>query len=468
VTGKILEFITILRKNGMRISTAEVLDALRAAALLGLAEPEVVRDLLRATLCKRASDRDAFDELYDLYFFRPGDFAASAHDAPLSAALARRGFSEDEIEALLAILADEAARMSQLGRMALGLRRGHLERLIRLAGLQIDLSAMTNPLQIGFFTMRLLEALGFPQAEDELFGLRGRLAGKLGPERAGELVSAAQEILHALRRAVRDFVQTEFDKRNRDFYEKWRSEMLTDKPFGAMTAAELDALEEEIRRLARKLRAQATLRPRVERRGRLDVRRTMRRSLDSGGVPFELRWRRRRPERPRLVVLCDVSDSVRHVSRFMLQFSYLLQDLFSKVRSFVFVSDVGETTDLFREHEIHRAVELAYGGAVINVYANSNYGYALSKFSDRFLDSVNSKTTVIVIGDGRNNYNPAHAACLGDIRRRAKRLLWLNPEPRANWSFGDSAMREYAPHCDRIEVVYNLASLKRVVDSLVL
>jgi uncharacterized protein with von Willebrand factor type A (vWA) domain len=182
-------------------------------------------------------------------------------------------------------------------------------------------------------------------------------------------------------------------------------------------------------------------------------------------VPFRLVWRRRRPDRPRIVILCDISDSVRHVSRFMLELTYLLQDLFDKVRSFVFVSDIGETTALFREHEIGRAIALAYGGAVVSVYANSNYGQAFSRFRRSHLDAVTARTTVLVIGDGRNNYNPAHAAALGDIRRRSKRLVWLNPEPPASWSFGDSAMREYAPHCDRVELVYNLATLKQVIDS---
>src|SRR5262249_33061935 len=110
----------------------------------------------------------------------------------------------------------------------------------------------------------------------------------------------------------------------------------------------------------------------------------------------------------------------------------------------------------------------AYGGAVINVYANSNYGRAFAQFHDRYLDAVTARTTVIVIGDGRNNYNATEGAMLADVRRRAKRLVWLNPEPRAAWAFGDSAMRDYAPHCDRIEVVWNLTSLHKAVDSLLI
>ena len=130
--------------------------------------------------------------------------------------------------------------------------------------------------------------------------------------------------------------------------------------------------------------------------------------------------KRRRIEKPRLVVLCDISDSVRHVSRFMLQFAYTLQELFSKVRSFVFVSDLGECTELFKEHEIQRAVDLAYCGGVVNVYANSNFGRAFRMFEQRFLDAITTKTTVLVIGDARNNYNPPEAWALGEVQGEAQ------------------------------------------------
>jgi uncharacterized protein with von Willebrand factor type A (vWA) domain len=136
------------------------------------------------------------------------------------------------------------------------------------------------------------------------------------------------------------------------------------------------------------------------------------------------------------------------------------------VRSYVFVADVGETTELFRSSSIDEAVRLAYEGAVINVSANSNYGRALALFASEHLDALTSRTTVIVIGDARNNYNPPNAEALAAIRARAKRVLWLNPESPAAWGFGDSAMRDYEPHCDRVVVAHNLESLRKVVDEL--
>src|SRR5579871_2311752 len=455
---RLLEFVALLRQNGVRLSPAETLDALRAVDAVGLDDPRALQGALAATLVKRATDEAVFDELYELYFFRQGDFASRAmrpDGAPLVEELRARGLTDDEIEALLAVLADEASRMSPTARMGLGLRRGHVEALVRLAGVQVDLGRLVNPLQIGFFTQQLVERLQFRQAETELNHLRARLERTLGTARADQLASLLVDNLGRLRAAVRRWVADEFERRNVQFVEQWREATLAEKPLAQLSEEEIARLRDEVKRLARKLRQMASLRPKVQRRGRLDARKTLRRSLRTGGVPFDLRRRRRRVERPRLVILCDISDSVRNVSRFMLQFVYLLQDQFAQVRSFVFVSELGETTDLFRRHEIGRAIELAYGGAVVNVFANSNFGRAFRQFRERFAEAVSSKTTLIVIGDGRNNYHPPEAWALGELRSRARRVLWLNPEPPLSWAFGDSAMREYEPHCDRIEVVQN-------------
>jgi uncharacterized protein with von Willebrand factor type A (vWA) domain len=310
--------------------------------------------------------------------------------------------------------------------------------------------------------------MGFRGAVEELNGIADRLSRKLGKERADQVVRHARENLDRVRGQVRGYVSDELERRNLQFVEQMRKQLLAHKPFSAMSEAELYRLREEVMRLARKLKEMESLRRKVERRGRLDARRTLRRALASGGVPFRLEHKRRRVEKPRLVVLCDISDSVRHVSRFMLQLAYTLQELFSKVRSFDFVSDLGECTDFFKENEIQRAVDLTYSGGIVNVYANSNFGRAFRQFAERHLEAVTSKTTVIVIGDARNNYNPPEAWALADIQERARRVLWLNPEPPAAWSFGDSAMRDYEPYCDRVETVGNLAQLSRIVDTLIL
>jgi len=151
----------------------------------------------------------------------------------------------------------------------------------------------------------------------------------------------------------------------------------------------------------------------------------------------------------------------------MLQFVYSLQDLYSKVRSFVFVADVGEITKLFEEHEINEAIESALKGDVINVYAHSDFGRAFRLFHRDHLAAITRHTTVIVLGDARNNYNLPHEWVLREIKQRAKQLIWLNPENRMTWGFGDSEMDRYLPHCDVVEECRNLNQLYKVIDRMV-
>ncbi len=463
------EFTGLLRKNHVRVSVSEVVDATRALEAVGLSSPEDLRAALGATLCKKPGDRSAFDELFTLFFLRGGDLVRGLSGAPLAGLLEELGLSEDDVERILAVLGDEAAGLSALARAGLGLRSGDVMGLVRMAGGSgLDGSRIVSPLHIGYHTHRLLGELGVADAERELDRITRLITRALGERAAAGLRAVIARNLAGIRQAVRRHVQDEFEKQNREYLQDLRLRTISEKPFASLTEAEVRKLRHEVTRLARKLRAQASHRPKIERRGRLDVRRTLRRSLRSGGVPFELLRRRRRKERPRLVILCDISDSVRHVSRFMLELVYTIQELFARVRTFVFVSDLGEVTQLFAMYELDRAVELAYGGAVIPVQANSNYGRALEIFATRHLDAVSAKTTVIVIGDARGNYNPPNAERLAEIRRRAKRVLWLNPELPGAWGFGDSSMRDYEPHVTRTVVAYNLESLRKVVDELVL
>jgi uncharacterized protein with von Willebrand factor type A (vWA) domain len=235
-----------------------------------------------------------------------------------------------------------------------------------------------------------------------------------------------------------------------------------------VTEAELRRAQLAVRRLAERLRARLVRRERSRRRGVLAVRRTLRRNLGLGGLPAQLVFRSRRRERPDVVVLCDVSESVRHVTRLMLLFLYTLQSLFTRVRTFVFVSELAEVTSLLREErDPSRAADLAVAARAVSLAANSNYGRALRTFHADFLGAVTRRTTVLVVGDGRNNYNPPEAWVLGELRRRARRVLWICPEPPAAWGMGDSEMPLYAFHCDRVATVTTLDELEDVADALV-
>jgi uncharacterized protein with von Willebrand factor type A (vWA) domain len=208
-------------------------------------------------------------------------------------------------------------------------------------------------------------------------------------------------------------------------------------------------------------------RQKARRKGALNVRRTLRKNLGAGGTPFQVVFRGKRPQRPDVVILCDVSDSVRNASRLMLLFMHTLQSLYSRVRSFAFVSDIGELTEQFKSVDARQAIDLAVAGKVVSLYANSNYGRALAQFTREHLGAVTRRTTVMIIGDGRNNYNAANEWALGDIKRKARRVLWICPEPRSSWGLGDSEMHRYSRHCSQVAIVTSLADLARLAEQIV-
>jgi uncharacterized protein with von Willebrand factor type A (vWA) domain len=312
--------------------------------------------------------------------------------------------------------------------------------------------------------------MGIEGATEELQNLADQLeqAG-MSPEQIQALRNLIEGLMEAARRSVRSFTERELQKQNHDYMEKFRRETLLEKSFYHLTEEEIRKMREVVERLAQRIKNVLSIRRRRLKRGKLDLHQTLRRNMSHGAIPFELVFKQRKKDRPKLVILTDVSSSVANVSRFMLQFVYTLQEAFTKIRAFVFVAELGEVTPLFQELEINKAIEESLeGGDVINVYTRSNFGYAFHHFWQNFLSSIDNKTTVLILGDARNNYNDPRAWCLREIHNKAKNVVWLNPENPSAWGFGDSVMDKYMPYCDVAEEVRNLRQLSKVVDSLLL
>jgi uncharacterized protein with von Willebrand factor type A (vWA) domain len=460
--ARLSEFAGLLRSNGVRVSPAEVADAVAAAGLTGVEDRASLRGALRATLVKRAADVPVFEGLFDLYFSAAGRLLEGLEKG-LLAELEEQGLLEgDELEMIARTLDDLAADMSPLARAALEGDPALLARLLRGAALQLDFSS-ASPSLAGFQSRRLLAAAGGAALAADLEELEAALRARgLDPAR----VQVVAERLEAALRKVEDAARRVAELEGRARTLRRRQDGLG----GGLTPVareEAALVERAVRQLAERLRTRLVRRDRSRRRGVLAVHRTLRRNLGLGGFPSRLLFRRRRPQRPEVVVLCDVSESVRHVTRLMLLFLYTLQSLFTRVRTFVFVSDLAEVTAALKaERDPSRAADLAVAARAVSLAANSSYGRALRTFHRDHLGAVTRRTTVIVVGDGRNNYNPPEAWVLEELRRRARRLLWICPEPRHLWGSGDSEMLLYARRCDRVAEVTTLAELEGVADTL--
>jgi uncharacterized protein with von Willebrand factor type A (vWA) domain len=370
----------------------------------------------------------------------------------------------------LGSLEGEFGDLSELARALLTADLSMMEQLIREAAEQAGVERIENFLQVGFFSRRTLDQMNLDGAGDQLREFAARLeAAGLSPEEAEALRNLIERLMEAARRSVRAFTERELQKQNHDYMERFRRETLLEKSFYHLTEEEIRKMREVVERLAQKIKNILSIRRRRLKRGKLDLHQTLRRNMSRGGVPFEVIFKQRKKDRPKLVILCDVSSSVANVSRFMMQFVYSLQEAFTKIRSFVFVAEIGEVTQLFQESDINQSIEKALdGGDTINVYTRSNFGYAFHYFWQNYLSAVDNKTTVLILGDARNNYNDPRAWCLRDIHNKAKNVVWLNPESPSAWGFGDSVMNRYLPYIDIAEECRNLRQLSSMIDRLVL
>ena len=360
--------------------------------------------------------------------------------------------------------------LSELARALLTADLSMIEQLIRAAAEQAGTGRIENFLQVGFFSRRTLDQMDLDGAGGELRDLASRLeeAG-LSAEEIQALRKLIEGLMEAARKSVRAYTERELQKQNHDYMEKFRRETLLEKSFYHLTEEEIRKMREVVERLAQKIKNIMSIRRRRLRKGKLDLRQTLRRNMPHGGVPFDLIFKHRKKDRPKLVILCDVSSSVANVSRFMLQFVYSLQEAFTKIRAFVFVAELGEVTRIFQEKDINEAIEEALeGGDVINVYTRSNFGYAFHYFWQNYLSAIDKRTTVLILGAARNNYNDPRAWCLRDIHNKAKNVVWLNPESPSAWGFGDSVMNKYVPYTDVADECRNLRQLTAVIDRLLL
>lgn len=431
---RLLSFSEALRRAGVPVSVGENLDALRSLEHVDWLDRAAWRSALAATMIKSNGHRPAFDTLFDLYF-GPG---GRADGAPPSRAEQPAEFLSALTDALGCgdggTLQDLAQRaVDQFGRVE-DSPSGNLffEYPIWRT---LDTGSMARPpdddtvdsrVARDEFERRLAEWRRRVQAE-----VRRRVARRRGAEAVAR---------YSVRPLPEDLV------------------------INTAMADELNQLRRSVQPLARKLATRLALKHRRSRHGRLDMRRTVRRSLSTGGVPFDLVERKRAPHRPELFVLCDVSDSVARFARFSLMLVHALAWQFTKVRSFVFLETIDEVTHLFEHEDFMDAVARINAEAnVVHIDSHSNYGGSFEDFVVRFGADVSSRSTVLILGDARNNYRTSKADALKEIDSAAHKTYWLNPESLAYWDTGDSLASVYAACIDDMAEVRTLRQLERFI-----
>jgi uncharacterized protein len=462
----LLGFFHRLRDARVPVSMVEVLDAFECLRHVDLADRTQFRAALFTTLVKRPEDQSAFGVLFDVCFpltRAPGGPADGNGHAQAPAEPGRPG-TPAEAEA-----AGPEPPSDELLRALLDALRHDDEAAMRtLAGLAVDrfggLEAQPGSSE-RYYLYRILRQV-------ELYRLLAMALGDedQGPdaaERAGreELAGRIEEFRRLLAEQVRHRLSATVGAEQAA--ELYRERQLEDVDFLGANAGQLRELRQAVRPLARKLVARAAQKRRLRRRGRLDVRRTMRRSLSSGGVPVDPAFRAVRASKPDLYVLADVSGSVIEFAKFTLSLLHAMNQEFAKMRSFAFVDGIDEVTRILEEGGHRMDLRGAFARArVVAADGHSDYGSVFRGFAERYGADIDARSTLIVMGDARNNYRDPGVETLQGLRERARRLYWLNPEPRADWDTSDSIMGAYAPWCDRVFEVRNLRQLTACVDEI--
>ena len=406
-------FVRALRAAGVETSTAETLDAARAVALVGYARRDHLKTTLGLVLAKSEDERRLHDEVFERYFAPPA--TASAEQA--------KGANQDE-----------AARPAGSGQ---GDHRADLELDIALAqaAQAVGLDEIRFISQVPVFTQRLLVALG-----------------KQPPD-------------PALRARARALVQQRFELHGRAATEAFLTEVAVARPLGRVSPPDMDRMKAVVARLAKRLALRHSRRRRLRLPHQLDLRRTLRANAGHDGLPWALHFKHKRRDRPRIVVLCDVSGSVMAHVRFLLLLLYAMHDAVADLRTFAFSNRLHDVGAVLAHQPFDEAIATilkeAGGGA-------TDYGQALADLSALPEGLVNRHTTLLVLGDGRSNHTDPRLDVFATLADRARRVLWLCPEPEGRWGSGDSCMLQYRPYCTHLSHCTTVLDLEQAIDEALL
>ena len=436
-------FINVLREHGVRVSTAEAIDATKAIVLLGYASKDELRSALAVSLAKTRAEKEIFQACFEAFFsFLPFDAAEKVDES--------------------IVLAAEQEDLSPLSRMLIANDRAALTTALAAAGDVAAVNAILSPAQRGFFQWRIMEFLGIGALDADITSLRTGGSGA-----AQGIAAALVERRESLVNQIRQFINSRYDLHAKVRIENMLERQLMHQNLSSIEERNFERMNAIIKKIVKRMNDVHSRRKKTFRRGVLDVKRTIRMNLKYNEVPFQLRWKRKKIERPDVVVLCDISRSMRQVVRFFLMLLYSLNREIMRIRTFAFCSDLAEVSTLFERYGVAEGVNRLENGHECNIMmARTDYGQALRDFVALHGASLSDRTTVIILGDGRNNFGDPEAGLLKLIGQRAKRIVWLNPEPPSFWGTGDSAMKQYHPFCHGVRECNTLWQLERAVDAL--
>jgi uncharacterized protein with von Willebrand factor type A (vWA) domain len=450
-------FLQVARGAGLRVSAAEGIDAARAVDIVGFADRSVLKDTLGLILAKSPDEKNLFEEAFDLYFKR--DTLAGAGDAADDADGGEgRSPHAPSVPSAAGGEGMGSGGGQSLGQLLEGDDRAALATFMEQAARDAGIENIRFFTQKNLYARRILDRMGLRGVEREIEAMR-----QTDTQDALVRAQALENRLAMLRDAVRDLVERNLILFAKGDTERFREELLKSARLSNLERRDLDRMRILVRQMAKKLAARYAKTRRRRLRGVLDTRRTLRRNMGWGGIPFVTVWKQKRIEKPRVMVLCDVSGSVAAMSGFLLMFLYTLNEALKDIRSFAFAGSLIEVSEILEKQPVEEAISKIME---LIGYGSSNYGNSFADFEDGWMKHVTNKTTVIILGDARGNRTDARTEIIGRLSQRSKRIIWLNPEYRSAWGTGDSDMFRYAPFCNVVTVCNTLRHLERAITDI--
>jgi uncharacterized protein with von Willebrand factor type A (vWA) domain len=444
-------FFRAARGAGVHVSPAESIDAMRAVSSVGFEERSILRDTLLLTLAKSEDEKKALGACFDLFFSQPEPSQKNGAKDESGGTSENQAAENQQAPGG----GGQPQNLGPLAQMLLSQDQTEIAAAMANAASAANLTDIRFFTQRGLFSSRVLEQMGIQRLNDDLDNLTAT-----NPALAERLTNATD----GLREAVRDRVAQALLLYGREETENLRNEILRNAPLSRIEPRQIEQMRALIRQMARRLRERFSKPRKRQRRGHLDVRRTLRRNAAWGSVPFLTAWKRKHRDKPKIVALCDVSGSVARVSDFFLLLIHSLHEVVSDVRSFAFSGHLIEISDILES----KSAEEAMRDIMSKVgFGSSDYGSSFADFERQWMESVTPQTTVIVLGDARSNNLDPGADILRRIAERSKRVVWLNPEGRLTWGFGDSEMPRYQTFCNVVRQCATAQQLERAVSDIV-
>ena len=446
------DFYKVVRAAGVNISPSDSIETSRTVTLVGYRDKSILRNAFQISLAKTLTEQDLVGECFDQYY------RFNAFETIEQLGHEQKNSPNANADEAIPVPADEYQGDQPLAKMLLDRDAASLSTEMKKAAREVGLTDIWFFTQKSLYSQQIMQKMGLRDLQNEI-----AQAGKGDCPGGTGLADALREAKDYLAEQVKDFVEQQLSMYGKNAARNLREEHLKSSKLSNIEQRDFHIMHHLVLKMAKRLSTQYSKKKKRENRGQLDFRKTLRHNAAYDGVLFETYWKTKYIDKPRLMVMCDVSGSVQAYARFLLLFVYSLNDVMTRINSYVFTGNLIDVNDIFEDYPVEQAIDIIMDKHGLG---GSDYGTTLLDLEDQCMDDIDNKTTVLILGDARNNFLAPRSEVMQLLYQRAKRVIWLNPEPENFWKTGDSVMYKYRPYCHLASTCNTLEHLERMLDNL--